>query len=936
MSGKVFFILLLTNILVSFERFKPDDPKISLIVSEFNRAERLYNQENSNGKTDSASLLAYQDVLAELVNQPRYVLTDSLRYQSFYKSGVLSEVYKQYGQATDLYLQAVSYASTPEQKIRMFVFAGAGYYNQNNFDSASFFLLSAEENSRSLTSTDDRMRLYNTLGVLYYDNGNFLESKNYFTQALRLTKDIKPIQEQNIVSIELNMAICYFKLGLFEKALELYHEIGRYKMLSDELYMNMGITYSRTQRYTEAIDIFKKVKQRNFPGVLNEMARAYMESGKTDSALAFINRYNFKKKILAANALEDGINKQYQGDLNLIRSIPDSALEYYQQALILLSKNFTNPDPRVNPANFTGSFAYLRIFDVLDKKAAAWDLLYSKTNSPADLKSAFDTYQSTISLLSYIEKSYETDDAKIFLKEKMGTVYTQALNVCLKLDKLFPRSGYLEEAFLITEKNKASVMSAEIKQKNFAGSDTAGRELLQEERNIRYNLARLNAKTDQRLTADELNHLNDEVSIYESRLVGVRRKMEENKKFYQMKYADDFPTVKELQNHLSGRQALISFYNTRDAIEIFVLKNTSLDHVRLKNGNQIRDYLNRWIEMMQSVESGHKSHLSEIRTPIFQDLVKPITDLAGDQENWIIIPDGLFFLLSFESLPGDAEGAPLIEQHEISYEFSARFIMGSNKSAKTFAKRDVLSFAPFSENSAHLDNEGMGYFAKLTYSKDEISGLTGAQYIDSQATKAIFIKNLNHYSILHLATHAVADLDNPSSSFVAFFPASGLRSEDFLFQEELYGLTMDSCQLVVISACETGQGKLVSDEGVMSFARAFLYAGCPSTINTLWKADDQSTALIIKGFYHYLEKGYSKSTALRRAKLDFIHTHPIYRNPAYWAHLVLTGNPDALYEKKRTWPGLAFGICFSTILFFAVQGIRKKADVFHSKILDNK
>ena len=57
---------------------------------------------------------------------------------------------------------------------------------------------------------------------------------------------------------------------------------------------------------------------------------------------------------------------------------------------------------------------------------------------------------------------------------------------------------------------------------------------------------------------------------------------------------------------------------------------------------------------------------------------------------------------------------------------------------------------------------------------------------------------------------------------------------------------MDSCQLIVISACETGRGELVHNEGVMSFARAFLYAGCPSTINTLWKADDHSTAEIIQ------------------------------------------------------------------------------------------
>ena len=87
----------------------------------------------------------------------------------------------------------------------------------------------------------------------------------------------------------------------------------------------------------------------------------------------------------------------------------------------------------------------------------------------------------------------------------------------------------------------------------------------------------------------------------------------------------------------------------------------------------------------------------------------------------------------------------------------------------------------------------------------------------------------------------------------------------------------------------------------MSFARAFLYAGCPSTINTLWKADDQSTAEILSRFYTYLDEGDSKSRALQKAKLDFIEDHPIYRNPAYWSHIVIMGNADALYKKKQPW-----------------------------------
>jgi hypothetical protein len=116
----------------------------------------------------------------------------------------------------------------------------------------------------------------------------------------------------------------------------------------------------------------------------------------------------------------------------------------------------------------------------------------------------------------------------------------------------------------------------------------------------------------------------------------------------------------------------------------------------------------------------------------------------------------------------------------------------------------------------------------------------------------------------------------------------------------------------------------VHNEGVMSFARAFLYAGCPSTINTLWKADDRSTAEIIRLFYKHLENGESKSHALQQAKLEFISNNPLYRNPAFWSHIILTGDPCALYEKKKHWPLALSLICVSTLSIMVIRNSRRK------------
>ena len=312
--------------------------------------------------------------------------------------------------------------------------------------------------------------------------------------------------------------------------------------------------------------------------------------------------------------------------------------------------------------------------------------------------------------------------------------------------------------------------------------------------------------------------------------------------------------------------------------------------------------------------------------------MKPVIELAGNKGEWIIVPDGLFFQLPIESLPGNEEGNMIIENHAIGYEFSARYIIGSERAnMKQKQNSEVLSFAPFSQRGYLLSGAGMTGLEKLPFSKEEINGLSGSHLDDRSATKAAFMKNIDRFPIIHLATHAMTDLDNPSASFIAFYPVAGIRSDDFLFLDEIYSLNMDSCRMIVISACETGRGELVHNEGVMSFARAFLYAGCPSTINTLWKADDHSTAEIIKLFYKYLEEGDNKSLALQRAKLEFIRNNPLFRNPVYWSHIVLTGDTQALYKKRQPLIWAVFAISCGTILFFSIRKRKeKKVDVFHS------
>jgi CHAT domain-containing protein len=168
---------------------------------------------------------------------------------------------------------------------------------------------------------------------------------------------------------------------------------------------------------------------------------------------------------------------------------------------------------------------------------------------------------------------------------------------------------------------------------------------------------------------------------------------------------------------------------------------------------------------------------------------------------------------------------------------------------------------------------------------------------------------------VHLATHAIADTGNSAASFIAFYPTTQQPAQDALYLEELYGLNMENTRLMIISACETGNGHLVNSEGVLSITRGFAYAGCASMVNSLWKADDEATAAILHQFHIYLQKGYTKSKALRQAKLHYLHSNAVNKSPGYWAHLLLTGDTQPLVKAPATYKWwLAGGVMVTALL----------------------
>ena len=218
---------------------------------------------------------------------------------------------------------------------------------------------------------------------------------------------------------------------------------------------------------------------------------------------------------------------------------------------------------------------------------------------------------------------------------------------------------------------------------------------------------------------------------------------------------------------------------------------------------------------------------------------------------------------------------------------------------------------------------------ELAYTQDEINSAAtyfgqSELFTSENASEENFKLLSGKYQVLHLAMHAIVDQQNPLLSKLIFSQADTLSPEDgYLLAREIYDLNLNA-DLAVLSACNTGFGKHVSGEGVMSLGHAFAFAGCPSIVMSLWPAQDQATARLMNLFYDGLSNGLSKDQALRKAKIQYLATtNDLFVHPFYWANFIVQGNPEPLHKNGTTNVGLLIAIFVLPLLLGFIWWMRR-------------
>jgi CHAT domain-containing protein len=278
-----------------------------------------------------------------------------------------------------------------------------------------------------------------------------------------------------------------------------------------------------------------------------------------------------------------------------------------------------------------------------------------------------------------------------------------------------------------------------------------------------------------------------------------------------------------------------------------------------------------------------------IQHELYTFLLKPLIHSWPDR--LVIIPDGIIGYIPFEMLK-DERDQLLIEKTICAYTFE---YLGFQKlKSDRDQQLEIFCLAPDYPKKEGQEKELVrGSIYHLPYARmevDSIQHLFGTRARASQsADKEEWEKEITECRVFHYAGHAIVDGDQ---SFLAL-TMQGDDHQQIKAQE--ISLMHHPLELAVLSACETGLGKLDQGEGIRSLGRSFMESGTKATVISLWTVNDRSTAAIMTGFYKQLRNGLAKDQALRQAKLEYLrNASPRNAHPYFWAAFIPAGDMSPL------------------------------------------
>jgi len=829
-----------------------------------------------------------------------------------------------------------------------FFYSNLGIFYRNiGLISEALYYYSMAENilTKSLGKNDPRLDLvYSNMGNIFMMQGDYERALDYFSNSLRLFNTSKSNDIIKKINILKNLANLYFYTTDYENSfknikecIELAQRIQGirielpYKLLA-KYYIKVGDVNKAKENYLLYLENLKSVYGETSPATASGLlsigqfylliqdyytSKQYLGKAHT----IFLNSYG-KNNPNTAQALTAF------GDYYMQIKNYNLSVKYYSDALASFNINI-NTDDWLTMIEKQNSSSTLMILNNLRKLGYALLKLSEIQKRPKEtLKNALEVLEASIKLGNRLQSGYLSEESKLFIASDLESTIAKTIFISISLFKLTNNQEYLSQAFYYTEKKKSTVLLSSLRDMeaklfgNIPEKYINKEKKIEEEKSIYKELI---FKEQQKENPDKKMILLWQDHIFE--LVREKEKLLKNYEkeypaYFNSRFENEPITVKSLQSEMKRNECLINYF-----LNDTCMVSTCITKRKISYDLQILDssfYPNsEWlIKFLTSSNLSKDLNYDFIKfTTISKSLytlllIKHIEQIKS--KHLIIIPDNILAFIPFEIIiselpkskrPDYRKLSYLMKQNIIRYSYSATLAYTKFSSSKR-TKNKVLAIAPSYENLSLLpESKAMA----IREYKDILIPLPGVDkevQMVGDFTKAKILKGANateknfkqlasDYRILHLAMHTIIDNSNPLYSKLVFTFNNDTVEDGMLNTFELYNISLNS-KLAVLSACNTGFGRIQKGEGVMSLARGFIYAGCPNIVMTLWALEDKAGLSIMTQFYKNLRKGISSDKALNKAKLNYLErADKLKAHPYFWSAYVLIGNNSAIYTRNN-------------------------------------
>ncbi len=777
--------------------------------------------------------------------------------------------------------------------------------------------------------------LYWNKGNVYTHKGDYVKATSYLSKAHSILEFNLGSDNPDVTKVLTDLGFAYEKKGDTLLAIECYNKAAQNKKDAGiiKICRNLASIYeaheeqdSADKYYNLSIDFAKHF----FSGNSFDLALCYQYYGeflantkKDDECFWFYSQASDIFIKLFGRKFNKDLSKVLliQSKYFIEKSQYDSALNKIQAALIALLPEFSDSDPYKNPA-FKEIIFDLYLHDILWLKARTLYLKYLQGNNLKDLYFSLETIDLTIAFSEEIRKTYNEEESQLILNNLSRRFFDLGVTVAYKLHSITGDDKYLAKGFQYNEKAKAVILLSAMRGLEAQSNTDIPKSTQDLENNLSQELATYNNllyQERQKKIPDQ-----DKLKLWSDKIFGIRLAHDSiiasykqlYPEYYRLKY--DYSTISadSALKVLPGDQAILEYYLADTLVVGFILSNNQLSADTLGKTTVLSrklDSLNQNFIRTDYFNAGQKEfvELTSLSSDLYNILIRPFEDKI-DGKRLIIIPDGELGYLSFDLLlkskpKDDYQGFNnlpwLIISNPINYSSSATIFFEQTNQKSRKISRDLLAIAPSydlaRQRSSGTFDSVRENLSPMKGTKEEINAISGLvntkKIFDEKATEAYFKKHAGNYGILHLAMHTIIDDRNPLYSKLVFTrPESGSGDDGYLNTYELFGLHLPG-QLAVLSACNTGSGKLEQGEGIISLARGFFYAGIPTVVMTLWEIEDQSSADLMPIFYKYLRKGIPDDIALQQAKIAYLASAgKLESHPYFWAGYVTLGKINTI------------------------------------------